>query len=258
MKDIPFESCSFPVLGIDEQSDKIKGVGTCTLTRVTEDKLFLINSAHTLKNWGNNRPIFIALPNGKTVELPYALKTKSNTIDKIDIAVTPLLGGFSDSFYDEKITSLPLYDDFPIEKFNDFSQRVVFFGYPSSSSRFSIDLKRNKINAKSVCITSIEVNCLNDKIINYYDIDPSIHILSKFERRKMKDQNGTKKTSPDPYGISGGAVFIAYVEEGEEKDILKCVNFVGIGNEYLQNRSLLKATRKKAILDFIKESFELK
>ncbi len=257
MKEIPFENSSFPVLGIDDQSDKVKGVGTCTLTRIAENELFLVNSAHTLENWGKNRPIFIALPNGKTVELPYALKTKSDTIDKVDIAVTPLLGEFADNFYDEKISSLPLYEDFPIEKFKDFSQRVVFFGFPSSDSRFSIDWKRNEINANPICITSIEVECLTDKTVNYYDIDLSIHLLSKFERRKMKDQNGANKTSPDPHGISGGAVFIAYVEEGEHYDILKGANFVGIGNEYLQNRSLLKATRKKAILYFIKESFEL-
>ena len=254
MEEIPFESSSFPVLGLDEQSDRAKGVGTCTLTRTAEGELFLLNSAHTLENWGN-RPIFIALPNGETVELPYALKTKSNTIDKVDIAVTPLLGKFADSFYDEKIMALPLYDDFPIEKFKDFSQRVIFFGYPSSSSRFNIDWKRKQINADPVCITSVEVNRLTDKITDFYHIDKTIHILSKFERRKMKDQNGTKKTSPDPHGISGGAVFIAYVEVGDKEDIFNGANFVGIGNEYLENRSLLKATRKKAILDFIKGSF---
>jgi hypothetical protein len=47
MKDIPFESSSFPVLGIDNKSDKAKGIGTCTLTRLEDDRLFLINAAHT-------------------------------------------------------------------------------------------------------------------------------------------------------------------------------------------------------------------
>jgi len=64
MKEIPFESSSFPVLGIDNQINKLKGIGTCTLTRFDEIRLFLINSAHTLEVWGDNSPIFIALPNG--------------------------------------------------------------------------------------------------------------------------------------------------------------------------------------------------
>lgn len=88
MKQIPFENSSFPVLGIDDNTDKIKGIGTCTVTRFDGDRLFLINAAHTIERWGK-RPIFVALPNGKTIELPFALKTKSETIDKIDIAVTP-------------------------------------------------------------------------------------------------------------------------------------------------------------------------
>ncbi len=144
MKEIPFERSSFPVLGIDDNKDKLKGVGTCTLTRLYNDKLFLLNSAHTLELWGNNSPIFIALPNGKTVELPFALKTKSATVDKVDIAVTPLLGDFITQFQDGIISSLPLYDDFPIDNFKNYSKRVLFFGYPSSSSRFSIDLREMK------------------------------------------------------------------------------------------------------------------
>jgi hypothetical protein len=255
MRDISLESSSFPVLGIDDKSDKAKGIGTCTLTRLDEDKLFLINSAHTLEIWGNISPIFVALPNGKTVELPFALKTKSKNIDKIDIAATPLLGEFATNFYDEKISSFPLTDDFPAEDFKDFSKRVVFFGFPSSTSRFNIDLRKNKINAKPICITSIEIDDLSERTLNYYDIDFSIHIIAKFERRNVKDQNGIFKKSPDPHGMSGGAVFFAYVEEGKHQDELKGMNFVGIGNEYLQNRSLLKATRKEAILAFIKESF---
>jgi hypothetical protein len=255
MKDISFESSSFPVLGIDNKSDKVKGIGTCTLTRLEDDRLFLINSAHTLDIWGNNSPIFIALPNGKTVELPFALKTKSKNIDKVDIAATPLLGEFATHFYDEKISSFPLYDDFPIESFNIFLKRVVFFGFPSSSSRFSIDLKTNQIKAKPICITSIEIEDLTERTVNFYNIDFSLHILAKFERRNLKDQNGIIKKSPDPHGMSGGAVFFAYVEEGQSQDILKGINFVGIGNEYLQNRSLLKATRKDAILSFIKVNF---
>ena len=257
MKDISFESSSFPVLGIDDKSDKAKGIGTCTLTRLDEDRLFLINSAHTLEIWGDNSPIFIALPNGKTVELPFALKTKSKNIDKVDIAATPLLWEFATHFYDKKISSFPLYDDFPIENFKDLSKRIVFFGFPSSNSRFSIDWKTNQVKAKPICITSIEIEDLTERTVNYYDIDFSIHILAKFERRNMKDQNGIIKKSSDPHGMSGGAVFFAYVEEGKCQDVLKGINFVGIGNEYLQNCSLLKATRKEVILTFIKENFHL-
>jgi len=256
MEEIPFENSSFPVLGIDDRTDKLKGIGTCTLTRYDENRIFLLNSAHTLDNWGN-RPIFIALPNGKTVELPFALKTKSKNIDKVDIAVTPLLGDFASSFYDENISSLPLYDDFPSKRFDFLLKRLVFFGFPASKSRFNIDSKKNRINADSICITSIEINSVNKHIAEYYHIDFHIHILATFEIRKMKDQNCVKKRSPNPHGISGGAVFYAYVEEGQHEDILKAINFVGIGNEYLQNPALLKATKKTAILAFIKENFQL-
>jgi len=256
MKEVPFESSAFPVLGIDDQTNKLKGIGTCTLTRLDNERFFLINSAHTLDHWGDN-PIFIALPNGKTIELPFALKTKTEAIDKVDIAVTPLLGEFATVFFDKSISSLPLYDDFPYENYSSFAKRVVFFGFPASNSRFTIDLKKNTIKAKPVCITSVEVKNISNKIAKFYNIDPSLHILAKFEKRKMKDQNRVRKIAPDPYGISGGPVFFAYVEEGEHEDILKAINFVGIGNEYLQNRSLLKATRKEVILSFIRDNLRL-
>ena len=182
MKEAPFESSSFPVLGIDDKSNKLKDVGTCTLARLDNEKLFLLNSAHTLEIWGNNSPIFIALPNGKTIELPFALKTKSATVDKVDIAVTPLLGNFITPFQDGMISSLSLYDDFPIENFKKYSKRVIFFGYPSSSSRFSIDLKKNEIKAKPISITTIEINKLSEKTINLYNIVFSLHIIANFER----------------------------------------------------------------------------
>lgn len=256
MKEVTFERSSFPVLGIDDKNNnKLKGIGTCTLARLDNGKLFLLNSAHTLKRWGNNSPIFIALPNGETIELPFALKTKSATVDKVDIAVTPLLGNFAMPFQDGMISSLPLYDDFPIESFKKYSKRVIFFGYPSSSSRFSIDLKKKEIKAKPISITTIEINKLSEKTINSYNIDFSIHIIANFKRRKMKDQNGKIKVSPFPYGISGGAVYFAYVEVGESEDIPKGIDFVGIGNEYLKNVSVIKATKKSAISAFIEKHF---
>ena len=251
MDEVSFESSAFPVLGIDDHTNKLKGIGTCTLTRLDDERIFIINAAHTLNYWGSN-PIFIALPNKKTIELPFALKTKTETNDKIDIAVTPLLGEFASNFIDERISSLPLYDDFPYENYSSFAKRVVFFGFPASNSRFSIDFKKNTIKAKPICITSIEVENISKKNAKFYDIDISLHILARFEKRKMKDQNHVRKRAPDPYGISGGPVFFAYVEEGEHEDVLKAMNFVGIGNEYLQNISLLKATRKEAIVSFIK------
>jgi hypothetical protein len=255
MKDVPFESSSFPVLGIDDETNKLKGVGTCTLARLNEEQLFLLNSAHTLEIWGNNRPIFIALPNGKTIKLPFAVKTKSITVDKLDIAVTPLLVDFLAPFRDSMISSLPLYDDFPIEDFRKCSRRVIFFGYPSSSSRFSIDLRKREIEAIPIAITTQEIKKLPQKAINSYNIDFSIHIIAKFERRNMKDQNGQSKVSPSPYGISGGAVYYAYVEVGEHEDILKAVEFAGIGNEYIRNISVIKATKKSAISVFVQEHF---
>lgn len=258
MKEIPFESSSFPVLGIDNQLNKLKGIGTCTLTRLHEDMVFLINSAHTLEIWGDNSPIYIALPNGKTIELPFAFKTKSETIDKVDIAVTPIFGEFSDFFFDDTIMSLQLEDDFPIEDFKNYAKRVVFFGFPSSNSRFSIDWKKNEIKANPISYTSIEIDKLAERMVDFYDIDLSIHILARFQRRNIKSQNGKIQKSPDPHGISGGAVYFAYVEEGECVDILKGIEFAGIGNEYLENRSILKATRKTAILSFIKDRFHLK
>jgi len=194
----------------------------------------------------------------ETIELPFALKTKSETIDKVDIAVTPLIGEFADYFNDDNISSLPLYDDFPIENFKGYAKRVIFFGFPSSSSRFSIDWQRKEVKAKPICITSIEIDNLTERTADYFDIDFLIHILAKFERRKMKNQNGKIQKSPDPHGISGGAVYFAYVEVGKCEDVIEGIDFVGIGNEYLENRSALKATRKKAILSFIKESFQLK
>ena len=253
MKEVPFEASAFPVLGIDDKKDKLKGIGTCTLARIDDERIFLINSAHTFDYWGKN-PIFIALPNGKTVELPFALKTKSGTFDKVDIAVTPLFGEFATNFIDKNISSLPLCDDFPYEEYKSFAKRVIFFGFPASNSRFSIDFKKNRINAKPICITSIEVTNISNKTARYYNIDFSIHILAKFKKRKMKGHDNVKKRAPDPYGISGGPVFFAYVEEGEHEDALKIINFVGIGNEYLQNRSLLKATRKNAIFEFIRDN----
>jgi len=255
MEDFPFESSSFPVLGLDDTTDKIKGVGTCTLTRLDDERLFLINSAHTLDIWGDNSPIFIALPNGKTIELPFALKTKSKSVDKVDVAVTPLLGSFASHFNDAAISSLPLYNDINSEDFNQYAKRVVFFGYPSSASRFSIDLKRNEIKAKPLCLTTTEENNLTKKTIETYDIDLSIHIIASFERRKMKEKNGNIKTSPRPQGISGGAVFFVYVEVGEGIDIIKGGEFAGIGNEYLENRSIIKATKKSAISSFIRKNF---
>ena len=106
-----------------------------------------------------------------------------------------------------------------------FPKRVVFFGFPSSNSRFSIDLKTKQIKAKPISFTSIEIEDLAERTVNFYDIDFSIHILARFERRNVKDQNGIIKKSPDPHGMSGGAVFFVYVEAGQSQDILKAINF---------------------------------
>jgi hypothetical protein len=255
MHDIPFESAessSFPVLGIDEY-EKLRGIGTCTLVRLINDNLFLLNSGHTLEIWGNHSPIFISLPNGKTIELPFALKTESSTVDKIDIAVTPLVGDFAMSFQDSSISSLPLYDDFPIDSFKDYSKQVVFFGYPAS--RCSINLKKKELIAKPIFLTLIEINKLSKNTINFYNIDFSLHIIARFQRRKMKDQNRKRRESPFPHGMSGGAVFYEYVKVGESEDIFMGMEFVGIGNEYLDNPSLLKATKKHVILEFIEKHF---
>ncbi len=251
MKEALFENSSFPVLGIDDERDKLVGIGTCTLVRINDDQWFLINAAHTLDEWGKNNPIFISLPDKEIIELPFALKTKSSTVDKLDIAVTPILGDFFDFFIDPLISSLPLYDDFPIESFKNYDKRVIFFGYPSSSSRFNIDLKSKRIKAKPITITSTEVTDISEKTKTNNDIDLSEHILAKFLRKKIKTQNGKIQKAPYPHGMSGGAVYYAYVEVGMHEDICMGIEFAGIGTEYLKLPSLLKATNKNAILSFI-------
>ncbi|EAU56007.1 hypothetical protein [Mariprofundus ferrooxydans] len=252
MNNFPFEKSSLPVLGVDEQAEKVYGIGTCTLAHLDDGRNFLINCAHTINTWGES-PIYIALPIGRSIELPFALKSKSKTVDKLDIAVTPLDGEFGAHFYDNDLTSNSLIDKPIPNKYKNLPKRVVFFGYPAS--RANIDLKAKRINSKSIAIVGIEVESVSEKTLETYDIDLATHLLASFSIGKMKDQNNKMKRAPKPNGISGGAVYIAYVEEGKGIDSLVAIDFVGIGTEYLQNISRLKATRKAAIADFIKSSF---
>jgi hypothetical protein len=258
MDNISFEPLSFPILSINDKG-KYKFIATSTLVSVDDGSLFLVNAAHTLKKdiHGNTLPFFIALP-GKwpPTKLPFAFRSSEDGEDILDIAVTPLIGPFAERFLE--FDSIPLHDDFPSEQFQDCEERIIFFGYPGSASRSSIDLKRGKIKTKPAIITIIEVKSISERLIKRHSVDFNLHILAGFKRNNMKNQSNIPiDATPCPKGISGGPVFKAYVEVNDDThlDELKILEFIGIGTEYLENSSLLKATRKNAIYNFINSVF---
>ncbi|MGD9660573.1 MAG: hypothetical protein AB7U63_04810 [Porticoccaceae bacterium] len=250
MLPIPFEQFSFPVLSVDPEG-KTKQIATSTLVRADENHFFLINAAHTLKNHGHK--IIIALPERNFAELPSALMSKSKTEDLLDIAVTPLYGEFGDYFLG--LPSVPLYENFPTEKASMYEERLTFFGFPAS--RCSIDKKREELKAPSITFTTMEIKVPKQKLLEKYSADQNLHILAEFHRRNVKDQECAPKVAPKPQGLSGGPVFRIYVKVNNEtqQDTFKGGDFIGIANEYLANPAILKATKKSAILDFIKTYF---
>ncbi|MFP5258831.1 MAG: hypothetical protein ACLGQH_07395 [Acidobacteriota bacterium] len=251
MNEINFEMTAFPVLSVNNNG-KLKVVATCTLTR-HNNNWFLLNAAHTLckDNWGINRPIYIAIPYKNTIELPFALKTTSQTYDNLDIAVTPLRGEFANNFFGLDAWSLSANS--PHKLLSGYAERITTFGYPSS--RCNIDLAIGEVNANSMTFTSVETNNLSPKTLKRCNIDYDLHIISRYRRRNVKNQESAPQCGFKPQGLSGGPVFKTYVEVGENTDILKSLEFVGISTEYCENQALFKATKISAILDFIKKSF---
>lgn len=250
MLPIPFEQFSYPVLSVDPEGNT-EQVATSTLVRFDENHFFLINAAHTLKD--RRQKIIIALPERPFAELPFALMSDSKNDDLLDIAVTPLHGEFGDCFLG--LPSVSLFEDFPTGKVTAYEERLTFFGFPAS--RCSIDQKRKELKAPATTFTTTEIKNPKQKLLDRYSADINLHILAKFPRRKVKDQECAPKFAPKPQGLSGGPVFRIYVEVNNDiqRDTFKGGDFIGIANEYLANPAILKATKKSAILDFIRASF---
>jgi hypothetical protein len=252
MNTFPFEKFAIPVLSYNIK-EKLEVIATATPVKVDDDNLFLINASHAFfDDVGNPRTLYISPPYEQVIKLPLAIHNKS-----IYIAATPIDLNFIHLFRHLEFLSLTTND---FKKFNDIEKRVTFFGFPASRS--SVDYKRKEVKTKPMAHTGEEIKKVSNKVSGMHSIDLNIHILSRFRRNNIINQNMDNNItiSPKTKGLSGGPAFRFYIEVGNETryDRVKAFDFVGIGIEVLANPSLLKAVKKSVILDFIKTTFPMK
>lgn|GEM_PF-5408217 len=123
--------------------------------------------------------------------------------------------------------------------------KLLFLGYPISKTKF--DYPGNKIILSPI-------KFLGNPITKEYRSLPfnlATHIMVKYERKNLMDENSNFITGPVPRGLSGSGIW----EIGYSGD--KCiVQLVGILTEYNDNRSILIGTKIGLVIGAIKGLFD--
>lgn len=234
------KSC-IPIYEVVDESPSLLGSGTLF---VNGGRYFIITAAHLFEiNPIGNCLIQV---NDRFVNisgLQSGTDYKGGNNDKIEFTIIEL-----DNETCRDVSSLGTF--IPPEKLAPVSickerNQLYFFGYPSSKNRTRHDIKktRNKIT----CIHGTN----SSKLPSCYYRDAHLAIDFSKDPHYNLDEDGNNATPPDPYGMSGGPVFLTYTKSPQSyEDFL----FAGIGLEHHIENNLLIGLSMPAILDILKQN----
>ncbi len=117
------------------------------------------------------------------------------------------------------------------------SDSYVFSGFPETKNR----AKFGTNSVKSFCLVYTGRSVPAAEAGNP-EIAARTHILVRFDRSQVFDADGNRLTSPEPYGMSGGAVWAPAAADPNEPVL------VGIGTEYRATSKLLIGTRINVVV----------
>jgi len=235
----------FPILYNDEKCN-IRIAGTAILAE-HNGQPFLLTAAHVLRDLGRQYPLYILLGNKAiALEGPAVMTKMANRQQDLDIAYFQL------SFSPPLLAQLTGYKTITLRDYDGTAayarEHYFVFGYPRTKAKYR--RKGNEFRAKPF-------RYLTDRITNHnlnkkYDRPDDSYILVHYRRRASKNKIGRRQLLPDPYGISGGTLFRALVDDS---DTLILLILEGLLLK-LEDFRVIVATRTGKIRDFIETNNE--
>jgi hypothetical protein len=225
------------------QDDPPAVCGTATFVSINRSK-YLITAAHVLDesdtiHFGRGIIMESATARAACTSGPGSV-TRAN--DRLDIAVVLLSNEHADRLIAQGRRPLD-YDEWDVDDIARPGQSYVFTGYPANRAKF--DQRQ-----RTVDLGPMSASCVaeSESSIRAIGVDPRTHIVGRFDRRRMMNQQGRQITAPGPWGMSGGPVWTQRL--GSEQLAL-----VGVGIEYHKSRRVLVGTRIGAAVVLLRASF---
>jgi len=235
----------FPLTKPDSDRDRPVVNGTGILCTV-DQQIYVATAAHVLDQ-SDDRTIY--MPDGVVLE---AAKTEvvSTSLpasgrrgdDKIDVAVfrltdTQLAGLTAKGYVPVPVGSWDVDDRHALGK------SYVFTGFPDSRTKY--------IHSRRVMgLGGVTVNCtsVNPAELEALGFHYASHIGGRYDRERMAEPDGTRINAPEPWGMSGGAVWT--IRPGTDEYAL-----VGVGISYHAAQHLLVGTRLGAVVALLHSKF---
>jgi hypothetical protein len=121
--------------------------------------------------------------------------------------------------------------------------QLVFTGYPATKLRLKFSEKKMKPE-----LHTITSQALTESEIAANGWKGGLHMLVGFDRKRMVTDSGKVLTAPEPYGMSGGAVF------AKDRDTHE-FHVLGVGIYYDNRKRYLVATPMGAIVKMLYKKF---
>jgi len=161
---------------------------------VSAGHVFDYTLTHRVCLSSNNKLVDIS---GDLLEFKYTTRKE----DKIDLAILELdnnmagiLSGYS---------YLTINDIACNHISNDDHLNYTFVGFPSTKNK----VRYNSKNVKGM-ILSYSGNRVHDDIYAELGISPATHLAIKFRKKKLLSNSEKMTNFPDPYGMSGGGIWL--------------------------------------------------
>lgn len=208
---------------------------------------FIISAAHV---FDENRKTALYLgglekSNQIYSEVMKSVYHESRTNDKIDIAVMPIQSECSKihSKYDFINEDQIIFDAICRN-----GMIYSFMGYPASK------LKVDRINKNVKRSLYLYWNFVEETVLLEPGLSNKTHIAIRFGKDECRDNGGNKVKFPDPYGMSGGAVWLN--EDLNNHSSNSSVNkLAGIGIEWRKDKKCLLGVSIGAALEVIRVQY---
>ena len=197
-----FDRCVLPLFVPD--GNRPERLGSCLLVQLFGIH-FVVTAAHVLRG-SEGSPLFAGRTGHKLIALPGLRGYFPNDegTEHLDIGVIPL--GTSEL---ARFDGLMFVPETSVE--NEVPQQpsptddYIVFGYPESNSQFRVDQPLRNVRQNSF---TFRTALTTGHIANQEKLDPEAQLALQFDRENITI-NGKRHNPPDPYGLSGGAVFHA-------------------------------------------------
>lgn len=214
----------------------------CSVDRWT----YVATAAHALDQ-GDDRTIY--LPDGVVLEVA-ATQVVSTSVpasgrredDKIDVSIFRLTEAQSAGLTAKGYAPIPV-ESWDVNDRPALGKSYVFTGFPDSRTRYIQSRRVMGPGGVTVNCTSVDAAELTAQ-----GFHPASHIGGRYDRERMAGPDGQQINAPEPWGMSGGAVWT--MRPGTDQYL-----WVGIGISYHAAQHLLVGTRLGAVAALMRSQF---